>query len=80
MIRRFAGMLALQLIKNSKWLGASSSHFLPEDDLNEVVPLVGMLEPSQSGVLDLSSPDLPLQLRKILLTPSKMQMEEPTTW
>jgi hypothetical protein len=50
-------MLALQLIKNSKWLGASSSHFLPEDDLNEVVPLVSMLEPSRSGVLDLSSPD-----------------------
>ena len=56
-IRRFAGMLALQLIRNSKRLGASSSRFRPEDDSNEVVPVVSIVEPSRSGVSDLSSPD-----------------------
>jgi hypothetical protein len=34
LIRRFAGMLALQLINNSKHLGATSSHFRPEDEGN----------------------------------------------
>jgi hypothetical protein len=56
-ICRFAGMLALQLINNSKHLGATSSHFRPEDDLNELVRLISVVEPSRSGVSDLSSPD-----------------------
>ncbi len=56
-IPRFAGMLALQLINNSKRLGATSSRFHPEDDPNELVYLISIVEPSRSDVSDLSSPD-----------------------
>jgi hypothetical protein len=56
-IRRFAGMLALQLINNSKWLRSTSSHFGPEDDFNEHFHLVSVMEPSRSGVSDLFSPE-----------------------
>jgi hypothetical protein len=46
-------MLSLQLIRQAKRLGASSQRFLPEDS---ILP-VSIVEPSRSGVSDLSSPD-----------------------
>jgi hypothetical protein len=55
-IRRFAGMLSLQLIRQAKRLGASPmQHFIPEDDALPVVSVTA--PPSRSGVSDLSSPD-----------------------
>ncbi len=55
-IRRFAGMLAFQLIRQAKKLGALQvPSFLPEDDM---LPVVSITAPhSKSNVSDLSSPD-----------------------
>jgi len=55
-IRRFSGMLALQLIRNANRLGSAHNRFQPEDEESRCVPLVSISEPSKSAVSDLSSP------------------------
>jgi hypothetical protein len=62
-IHQFAGMLAFQLIRQAKRLGAlPMQRFLPEDDIFPVVNLVA--PPSKSNVSDLSSPDFVSLLEK----------------
>jgi hypothetical protein len=57
LIRRFAGILSLQLIRNAKHLGSLLLHFAPEDDSSpNVIPVGSITEPSSAGVLDTSSP------------------------
>lgn len=48
--------------------------------INELIPLVSIMEPSKVGFHIYLHQTLPLHLRKILFTPSKVQMEDPTTW
>ena len=56
-IRRFAGMLAFQLIRHAKKLGDSQQRrFLPEEDMVPVVSVTA--NQSKSNISDLSSPDL----------------------
>jgi hypothetical protein len=61
-IRRFAGMLAFQLIQKGKKMSALPSRFLPEDDVIPVVSVMGRT--SNSNISDLSSPDMRSLLEK----------------
>jgi hypothetical protein len=55
-IRRFAGILSHQLIKQAKRLGTTPPRFLSEQDSPpDMIPISSVSEPSKGGISDLSS-------------------------